>query len=60
MVSCEANDHTDAGESVVAGRTIRAQGKLDEPQNFFLKQYSTATDENGELFTDDRVVGRCK
>jgi len=45
---------------VVAGRTIRAQGKLDEPQNFFLKQYSTATDENGELFTDDRVVGRCK
>ena len=41
------------------GRTIRAQGKLDEPQNFFLKQYSEATDENGELFTDDRVATTC-
>ena len=37
-------------------RTIKAQGKLDEDQYFFLKQYSTARDEKGELFPDDRVA----
>jgi len=40
-------------------RTIRAQGKLDDPEYFFLKQYSEATDENGVLFTDDRIATTC-
>ena len=40
-------------------RTVRAQGKLDEPQYTFLKAYSEATDENGELFTDERVATTC-
>ena len=34
----------------------RAEGQLDEPRHFFLKQYSEATDENGDLFPDDRVA----
>lgn len=38
-------------------RTIRAQGKLESDERFFfLRQYSTATDENGDLFPDDRVA----
>ena len=38
-------------------RTIRAQGKLESDERFFfLRQYSTATDENGEPFPDDRVA----
>ena len=37
-------------------RSVRAQGKLDNPEYFFLKQYSQATDENGDLFTDERVA----
>jgi hypothetical protein len=40
-------------------RVIRAQDKLDDPEYFFLKQYSDATDENGELFTDERVATTC-
>ena len=40
-------------------RTVRAQGKLDDPEYFFLRQYSEATDENGELFTDERVATTC-
>ena len=38
-------------------RTIKAQGKLESDERFFfLRQYSTATDENGEPFPDDRVA----
>jgi cytochrome P450 len=37
-------------------RTVKAQGKLDEEQNFFLKQYSTATDEFDTPFTDERIA----
>ena len=33
-----------------------ARRKLDNPEYFFLKQYSQATDENGDLFTDERVA----
>ena len=40
-------------------RTVRAQGKLEEPEYFFLKQYSEAVDEDGELFTDDRIATTC-
>jgi len=37
-------------------RTVKAQGKLDEEHNFFLKQYSTATDEFDTPFTDERIA----
>jgi hypothetical protein len=37
-------------------RSIRAQGKLDEPEYYFLKQYSEALDENDELLTDDNIA----
>lgn len=37
-------------------RTIKASGKLDDEKYFFLKQYSSATDEKGALFPDDRVA----
>jgi cytochrome P450 len=38
-------------------RRVRASGELEtDPRYFFLRQYSTATDENDELFPDDRVA----
>jgi len=40
-------------------RTIKAQDNLNLPEYFFLKQYSEAVDENGELFTDERIATTC-
>ena len=40
-------------------RTVRAQGKLTDPEYFFLDAYSRATDERGEVFTDERIATTC-
>ena len=40
-------------------RTIKAQGKLDEDKYYFFSQYSTATDEFGVSFTDERIATTC-
>ena len=45
-------------------RTVKAQGKLDEDDEddssdnkyYFFKAYSKATDEHGELFSDERIA----
>ena len=40
-------------------RTVRAQGKLTDPEYFFLDHYSRATDENGDVFSDERIATTC-
>ena len=40
-------------------RSVVTANELDDPKYFFYKQYSTAKDENGETFSDERIATTC-